>query len=99
VILNKEKIKTDFTFSSTDSFILKGIAICLMLWHHLFTTIECGEVALYWGRLGKVCVSIFLFVSGYGLYVQYSKVNFTNTSSFLKNNFIFLLNRLTKFYL
>ena len=99
MILNKEKIKTDFTLSSTDSLVLKGIAICLMLWHHLFTTIEYGEVTLYWGQFGKVCVSIFLFVSGYGLYMQYSKVKFTNTVSFLKNNFIFLLNRLTKFYL
>ena len=58
---------------------MKGLAICAMLFHHLycFTPIWADpyEGALLWlGELGKVCVSMFLFCSGYGLAVQYEKV-------------------------
>lgn len=99
MILDNYEIKYNFTLTSSDSLVLKGIAICLMLWHHLFTTIEYGELVLYMAAFGKVCVSIFLFVSAYGLHVQYTKLNFSNISSILKNNFIFLFNRFTRFYL
>ncbi|MDD3320932.1 MAG: acyltransferase family protein [Paludibacter sp.] len=77
---------------------LKGIAICAMLWHHLFTTAEYGNFVLFLGGLGKVCVAIFLFASGYGLYVQYNKLNLSPTKEGVKVGVIFLVKRFVKFY-
>lgn len=55
-----------------DTSVLKGIAICAMLWHHLFFKHpEYGYVVYHIAQLGKVCVAIFLFLSGYGLTVQF----------------------------
>lgn len=63
---------------------IKGIALLLMFWHHLF---GCGEFlvlqsnrwcpifserfAIKLGQSGKVCIVMFLFCSGYGLYKSY----------------------------
>lgn len=68
----------NFEISKQDSLIMKGIAICAMLWHHLFYTHpEYGKFVYELGQLGKVCVAIFLFVSGYGLYKSFNKLNFS----------------------
>ena len=76
-------VKSGFTI--TDSNILKGIAILLMLFHHLFNDYEeyAGFVVSYvpfsGDRLtalaitGKICVSMFLFVTGYGIAAGYRK--------------------------
>ncbi|PID27524.1 MAG: acyltransferase [Candidatus Cloacimonadota bacterium] len=46
----------------------KGVALILLLWHHLFgTTAAFGENIKYSAGLAKVCVAIFLILSGYGL--------------------------------
>ena len=71
-----------FAISRGASAWLKGIAILLMLAHHLFglpSLIEPpnayvpllpGMPLEYWiGRYGKICVGMFLLVSGYGLAV------------------------------
>ncbi len=69
-------------FTKQDTKILKGIAICLMLCHHLFAfpeRVEAGEFVslLYFngtslsvclGAFGCLCLPIFTFLSGYGLY-------------------------------
>lgn len=84
-----------------DTLILKGIAICCMLWHHLFlNTIEYGIWANNLAVLGKICVSIFLFISGYGLTKQFS-VKYSNLTVKRQVNRIlpFILNRFIKFYL
>lgn len=66
---------------------IKGIAILLMLAHHLFglptlirepssyiATIP-GVPLDYWiGRFGKICVSVFLLLSGYGLALRMAQV-------------------------
>lgn len=84
---------------------LKGIAICAMLFYHLFFEHpEFGDCIWRVSHIGKVCVSIFLFLSGYGLATQY-KNNFYTIS--LPRNFIgkffittrFLCKRFIKFYL
>lgn len=72
-----------------DTAVLKGIAIIAMLMHHLW---GCPPewVTPYinlWGfggGLGKVCVAIFLFCSGYGLSVGYS--NLIGDSKFANND-------------
>lgn len=90
----------DYSLTLKDTNVLKGIAICAMLWHHLFLGhSEYGTITQTIAQTCNICVSIFLFVSGYGLTIQFSKIN---TNSF-KNKFIdtikFLCKRYTKFYL
>jgi hypothetical protein len=65
--MNKEFTINDTNFS-------KGVAMCLMILHHLFWNVTAMGVSIYYmaisqeiGILGKVCVSIFLLLSGYGL--------------------------------
>ena len=71
----KNDTQINYTLSSTDTLIIKGVAICFMLWHHLFFMYpEYGEWVQNTAYLGKVCVAMFLFVSAYGLTIQYSKL-------------------------
>lgn len=68
------------TLSIYDTFVLKGIAILTMLFHHVYacppdTAEPYSGVLLWLGILGKVCVALFLFCSGYGLSVQFAKNN------------------------
>lgn len=46
----------------------KGIALMLILWHHLFyEKPEAGWVVFQTALLAKVCVAIYVLLSGYGL--------------------------------
>lgn len=70
---------------------IKGIAILLMLWLHLFSseaTVNnlCINTIFFWNgqplavvlrKLGSLCVTIYIFLSGYGL----TKVQSANKSS------------------
>ena len=56
---------------------IQGTAILLMLWHHFFSDIQAYGNQLYfaWGEMvwraawfGKICVALFAFVSGYGMF-------------------------------
>lgn len=79
-----EKGQTAFT--KDDSMKLKGIAIIFLVVYHCFVSekvfteynINCfpmtQETAIYLTKYFKACVSIFTFISGYGLYQSYSKV-------------------------
>lgn len=67
---------TAITSEKTDH--LKGIALILLMWHHLFgvnyldswlSPIEGIDMVI--GISAKVCLGIFLFCSGYGLYKSY----------------------------
>ena len=69
-------------FTRHDTKIIKGIAICLMLYHHLFAfperVTEGTFVSLWYfnetnlsvclGAFGRICVALFTFLSGYGIY-------------------------------
>ncbi|GHI01362.1 acyltransferase family protein [Neobacillus kokaensis] len=81
-----------FVFSKNMTSIAKGLAILLMVYHHSFAFPERIENVDYLpllfidhqplseliGQFGKLCVAIFLFLSGFGLYKSYeSKGNFT----------------------
>lgn len=70
------------TLTIQDTNVLKGLAICLMLVHHLFwiqnglfDDIQLGNHYLVneIGKMAKVCVAIFVFLSGYGLIIQAEK--------------------------
>ena len=66
-------------FTKEDSNICKGIAICMMLMHHLFGSNDYNGYVIDFhpfteGRivflavLCKICVAVFVFITGYGLY-------------------------------
>ena len=82
--------------SKTDTAAIKGIAILLMLWHHLFlNTMDYGIFTHSLAVVFKVCVAIFLFVSGYGLTKKYSQLK----KPYFKNTVKFLLRRYVNFFL
>lgn len=72
-------------FTKNDSQIIKGIAILMMIFHHLFAfperiTIVYGNSFLKFffieiGDFSKICVALFCFISGYGLYEKTKKLN------------------------
>lgn len=68
-----------FALTIDDTLFLKGVAIVLMLLHHLFYVRQelYDDILLLGhhnlvneiGQFGKVCVAIFVFLSGYGLQI------------------------------
>lgn len=79
-----------------DTILIKGLAIAFMLWHHSFlNTMEYGQFANGIAVFCKVCVSLFLFASGYGLTKQYSKCNKFS----VRPTISFMLTRYAKFFL
>ncbi len=76
-----------FSFTKEHTEIIKGIAILLMLFHHLFGfpewyTAEVSYIGLPLrahtleyaiGQLGHICVSLFAFITGYGMFFSYKK--------------------------
>lgn len=74
----KQRNNIDSNLTNTDTAALKGIAICGMLcWHLFYCPNPCGVqfgAFTHWvGLMGDVCVSAFLFASGYGLAKQFEK--------------------------
>lgn len=81
-----------FKLSLQDSIRLKGIALLLLLWHHLFYSSNSAYTECYaagvaiintTGLMAKVCVALFVFLSGYGLTVQTQKLKL-RYSDFMK---------------
>lgn len=66
-------------FTKNETNICKGIAIILMLFHHLFNDFEeyagyevsywpfTSDRIYFWALLSKICVAVFVFLSGYGI--------------------------------
>lgn len=96
------------TFDKRQTNIVKGVAALMLLWHHfLFYKEEyisliplgshCGEEIIM--QCCKLCVAIFLFVSGYGMYKSYKKYSQTTPSGnrfisdikYIKNHLLKLL--------
>lgn len=86
-----------FALTRQDTSVMKGIAICAMLCHHLYACPISESVMPYHGIMewigvfGKVCVALFLFCSGYGLSVNYTPIS-------IMNDVQFIARRLVKFY-
>ena len=77
--------------SKSDTTAIKGIAICLLLWHHVFQdTADYGHLGIALGA-----VDLFLFLSGYGLTKQYAQLE----KPYLRNTVKFLAKRYLKFFL
>ena len=72
-------------FTKKDTDFCKGIAIVLMIFHHLFNDYEeyegfivnyspfSGDYLMHLAMLARVCVAIFVFLSGYGIASTYRK--------------------------
>lgn len=97
----KSGIKIDYSLSLQDTILIKGVAICFMLWHHLFSEHpEYGQIVQSFALFGKVCVAMFLFVSAYGLTIQFSKITVFRLETFQgKEIFRFIAKRLLKLYI
>lgn len=70
-----------------DSLIIKGVGICAMLALHLFDYSFC-----------KICVAVFVFISGVGMTCGYTKIGESGPIT-VKSAAIFLFKRIKKFYL
>ncbi|MDO4924993.1 MAG: hypothetical protein Q3980_04965 [Turicibacter sp.] len=93
-----------FELTLNETKVIKGVAILLMLIHHFFSFpdwINSGNefigipflestIEFYIGTFGKMCVTIFLFLTGYGLFYSYQKKNAYLYS--LKKLGVFLIN-------
>ena len=102
--MNANIFKYDTSITKETSLYVKAFAILLMLIHHLFAFSdrlpEGGYISLFalqgltieqfLGGFGKICVCIFLFLSGYGLYISYYQKEITVNS---------IVQRILKFYL
>lgn len=87
-------IPNKLILSKKDSSVLKGLALILLLLHHLFY-IQNGrydDIQLYKGiylvnmigQISKICVAIFVLLSGYGLAATYNKNSFKLSGFFLR---------------
>lgn len=90
-------------FSKKDTLAVKGIAILLLLFYHLFysesfiinqnvkTVVLSIRQLSHVAAIGNICVTIFILLSGYGI----ASV-FGDDKLFSKRTLIFLLNRILK---
>jgi peptidoglycan/LPS O-acetylase OafA/YrhL len=100
-------------FDKRQTNIAKGVALLLLLWHHLFYNspeyynkftslfyFKGVPVECFLADFCKVCVAIFLFLSGYGLYKSYQSYLRSNTLTKdkygIKRDIIFVKNHLIK---
>lgn len=69
-------------FSKQNSLAIKGVAIMMMLWHHCFLSGRFENYTISFWPLSQsqvvniadffiICVSLFAFVSGYGLFLSF----------------------------
>ncbi len=95
-------MKKGFSFTKDHTEIIKGVAILLMLFHHLFgfpewyiegvsyigISLRANTLEYVIGQFGHICVSIFAFITGYGMFFSYKsgsiiKKSFKKGASFL----------------
>jgi hypothetical protein len=95
-------------FSVNDTFAIKGIAIMLMYIHHNFLSpARWGKCIVdFWpltekitiniAVFCKICVSLFVFLTAYGLTIKYKELIQEKKFSMERLNFAFVFNRLYK---
>ena len=75
VLLNSKLTKNNEDYLSiSNTNILKGISVLVVILHHISLYTNSNKyLDFVFGQAGFLAVSIFLFVSGYGLMIQYTK--------------------------
>ena len=102
-------MSTEKKFTIKHTNIVKGIAVILLLWHHLFYNNPKyfnRYVSLFWIKgmpieafiavFCKVCVAIFMFLSGYGLFKSYTAFTKNRKNGGVKQGLLFIKNRWLK---
>ena len=84
--------KTDVDYLSNKSTkSLKGLLALFIIFHHVSQKITTGENFSNFEYMGRYIVALFFFLSGYGLYFQYS-----NNVNYMEN---FLRKRLSRIFI
>ena len=87
-MINNKKCLNLFSLSEHRTFLM-GVAISLVLYHHLTVKVQnglIGKAYMFFRVTGAMGVDIFLFLSAIGLYVSFSKNN--DIALFYKKRFI-----------
>lgn len=88
--------KTDYRITLNETWIIKAVAIMAMIFHHLFLSgPEYGQVTYIVALSLKICVALFVFLSGYGMAASFPK----ETPGKMKTHFFVLCKRYAKFFL
>lgn len=112
--MNKERLEGQDNkhFTIDNTLTCKGVAICIMLFHHLFYPQPLWEN--YWWKIrlgnrpliafmamhGKICVTIFVLLSAYGLTFSYRKLcDKEKHKGKWKTDILFSKNQIKKLYL
>lgn len=89
-----EKAKLTSAFTTYDSMLVKGVAIILLMFHHCISMNQVETHTMnffpfesyHWPVMVsdsfKLCVGMFIFITGYGLYKSYSKIDIKNKTVF-----------------
>lgn len=99
-------------FNKYNSMALKGIAIIMMMFHHCFRSLDVFNqhyvsfnpfninFIIQLSDTFKICVSIFAFITGYGLFISFNKLYKKNCKNKNLNNkihvFKWIITRLLK---
>ena len=98
--------------SKNESIIIQSIAVMLMVFHHLFgfperinsdyiiisdfSFLHIGTILSYFGR---ICIGIFAFNSGYGMYKKLNSFTYSSYFDVLKKGYGCTLRQLKNFYI
>lgn len=96
-----------FSFDIRQTNICKGVAVLILVFHHMFRyspvdfvpLIMIGDRSLAYrvADFGHVCVAVFLILSGYGLYKSYCSAERRNGGRMsVKHDLVFIKNHLLK---
>ncbi len=98
--------------SKKESVIIQSIAVMLMVYHHLFAfpeRIDCDYAIisdfslLHLGTMlsyfGKICIAVFAFNSGYGMYKKFETLQYTNNFELLKKGYLCVFKQIKNFYI
>lgn len=72
-------MKCETVLTKDYSNMVKGMAVLMMIMHHIWgfpekiPALPLSNFEVQLGAAGKICVSIFMFISGYGLYYSFEK--------------------------
>ena len=99
--------KNGFSFDIRQTNICKGLAVMILVFHHMFRyspvdfvpLIKIGDLSLAYrlADLGHVCVAVFLILSGYGLYKSYCSFERKNGGKLsVRHDLVFIKNHLLK---
>lgn len=93
------KVSIDYRITLAETQVIKALAIAAMIVHHLFWQHpEYGMVTHSIAIAGKVCVALFVFLSGYGMSMTFPK-NVVGCLNTAKTFFFFIGKRYAKFLL